>query len=108
MERLTKDKIEIQTWQMIPERMAELGLTADDGMTSAWYAHGDKLYAGAEAINHTMRSVWYIAPLTYLYYVPGIRQVQNRVYQWIADNRYKMPGATDACAVSQAGMRDEG
>ena len=76
-------------------------------MTQAWYVSADfsHISGGAEAINDTLRHVWYLAPFTYLYYVPGIRQLQNRVYRWIADNRYNMPGSTAACAVKPQGSK---
>lgn len=100
MKVFTKDRVDIQAWQRIPEKMAELGLTAEDGMTSAWFVSAENhLSAGAEAINRTLRTVWWLAPITYLYHIPGIKQLQNRTYQWIADNRYKLPGSTEACAI---------
>lgn len=70
-------------------------------MRQAWYVSADSqhLSGGAEAINDTLRHVWYLWPFTWLYYLPGIRQLQDRVYRWIADNRYRLPGSTDACAV---------
>lgn len=100
METWTKGQIELKGWQFIPERMAELGLTAVDGLSKAWFVdqHG-RLTGGAEAINQALRTVWWAKPFTYLYYVPGIRQLQDRAYQWIADNRHRLPGSTEACAV---------
>lgn len=96
----TNQAIEIQGWQFIPERMKELGLTAADGMTQVWFVdqHG-RLSGGAEAANRAMRLTWWAKPFTYLYHVPGIQQIQKWGYRWIANNRYKMPGSTEACAV---------
>ncbi|MEM7113397.1 MAG: DUF393 domain-containing protein [Chloroflexota bacterium] len=100
METWTKGRVDVQAWQFIPERMAAVGLTAEDGMEQAWFVgENGRLTGGAEAINQVMRTVWWAKPFTYLYNVPGIRQLQNRAYHWVADNRYKMPGATDACAI---------
>lgn len=80
--------------------MAAVGLTAEDGMEQAWFVNANgRLTGGAEAINQVMRYVWWAKPFTYLYHVPGIRQLQNWAYGWVAANRYKMPGATDACAI---------
>lgn len=100
MEAWTKHKIDVKGWQFIPERMAALGLTAEDGYAKAWFVdkHG-RLTGGAAAVNQAMRYAWWAKPLTYLYYLPGMRQLQDRLYQWIADNRYRMPGSTAACAV---------
>lgn len=100
METWTHNKIDVQGWQTIPERMAKLGLTAEDGMSKAWFldAQGN-LIGGAEAVNQAMRYTWWAKPFTYLYDLPFIRPLQDRLYQWVADNRYKMPGSTAACAV---------
>ncbi|MFT5196836.1 MAG: putative DCC family thiol-disulfide oxidoreductase YuxK [Candidatus Promineifilaceae bacterium] len=100
MKAWTKGAIELKGWQFIPERMAELGLTMEDGLVQAWFVTADgRLTGGAEAINLSMRYVWWARPFTWLYSVPGIRQLQDRAYRWIADNRHKMPGSTDACAI---------
>ena len=32
-----------------------------------------------------------------IYRVPGIRFIQNAVYRWIADHRYRFPGTTPYC-----------
>lgn len=79
--------------------MAEYGLTAEDGMTQVWYIDGTHLSGGAEAFNDVMRLVWWAKPFTYLYHLPGIRQIQDWVYRWVADNRYRMPGSTAACEI---------
>jgi predicted DCC family thiol-disulfide oxidoreductase YuxK len=80
--------------------MAELGLTDEDGMAKVWFVdQRGKLSGGAEAVNYAMRHVWWAKVFTYLYPIPGIRQLQDWGYQWVADNRYRMPGSTDACAL---------
>ena len=80
--------------------MEALGLTMEDGLTQVWFVSADgELSGGAEAINLAMRYAWWARPFTWLYYVPGIRYLQNRAYRWIAANRYKMPGSTEACAI---------
>ena len=106
MARLVKtligERVEVAAWQFIPERMAQIGLTDEDGMAQAWYVSADSNHVsgGAEAINDTLRHAWYFRPFTYLYYVPGIRQLQDWGYKWVADHRYQMPGSTAACAVN--------
>lgn len=82
--------------------MDRLGLTIDDVMSKAWYVSADftRLTGGAEAINDTIRHAWYLYPVSYLYYMPGMRQLQDRIYQWVADNRYRLPGSTAACAIN--------
>ena len=102
MRTWTKDNVELIGWQFIPEKMAELGLTAEDGMTQVWFVdEGGQLSGGAEAINRSMRFVWWANPFTWLYFVPGIRQVQDRIYRWVANNRHNMPGSSAACEIPQ-------
>ncbi|MCZ7671310.1 MAG: DUF393 domain-containing protein [Chloroflexi bacterium] len=87
----TQGQVEPQPWQAIPNQMAALGLTAEDGMAKAWFVseNGD-LSGGAEAVNRAMRRCWWIKPFTFLYPLPGIRQLEDWVYQWVADNRHRL------------------
>ena len=43
--------------------------------------------------------IWWARPFTWLYRLPGMRWIEEKVYRWIANNRYRMPGSTAACAV---------
>ena len=96
----TKNKITIEPWQMIPDTLAALNLTAADGMTQVWFVQSNgHLSGGAAAVNEAMANVWWARPFTYLYRLPGIKQLQDRVYRWVADNRYRLPGSPDLCAV---------
>ncbi len=80
--------------------MAQLNLTVEDGMTQVWFvAKNGRLTGGAEAINQAMKHCWWAKPFTFFYPIPGIKQLQDKVYRWIADNRYRMPGSTAACAI---------
>ena len=99
MEAWTAGKVELAAWQFIPERLTALGLTTDDVMTSVWFVENGRLFAAAEAMNRVMRYAWWAKPVTYLYPLPGMKQIQERVYRWIADNRHRMPGSTAACAL---------
>jgi predicted DCC family thiol-disulfide oxidoreductase YuxK len=91
--------VEIRPWQDSLELMAQYGLTAEDGMSQVWYIDQSGVSGGAEAFNNVMRLVWWAKPFTYLYYLPGIRQIQDWVYRWVADNRYRMPSSTAACEI---------
>ena len=84
---------------MIPEQLATLGLTAKDGMKQVWFWENGRLSGGAEAVNQLLRHLWWFRPVTYLYYLPGIRQLQDWGYRWVADNRHRLPGGTPACAI---------
>ncbi len=100
MESWTNGRIALYPWQAIPEQMAARGLTAEDGMDRAWFvAANGRLTGGAEAINQALRYCWWLRPFTTLYAVPGIRQLQDWVYRWVAANRYRLPGSTPQCAL---------
>jgi predicted DCC family thiol-disulfide oxidoreductase YuxK len=32
-----------------------------------------------------------------VYFVPGLRQIANGLYDWVARNRYRLRGRTDDC-----------
>ena len=44
-------------------------------------------------------SVPLLAPGWPLLWIPGVAPIGRRVYRWVARNRHKMPGASDACAI---------
>ena len=93
----------VRAWQMIPTEMASLDLTEADGMRQAWFVDADnRLTGGAAAINAALAYVWWARPLRWLYQVPGLRQLEERLYRWVAANRNRMPGTTDACALPQS------
>jgi predicted DCC family thiol-disulfide oxidoreductase YuxK len=59
-----------------------------------------RVYGGAEALVKLInygQPVW--GKLLYPYYIPGIRQLANVSYAWVARNRYKLFGKLpeDAC-----------
>lgn len=84
--------------------MEQLGLTAEDGIYQAWYVDdNDHLTGGAEAVNQACRQIWWLKPLSYFYYLPGFRQLEDRAYRWIAENRHRFPGSTAACAMPEPG-----
>ena len=53
--------------------------------------------SGAEAIATTLRLRPLLAPLAWLYYIPGIRQVADWGYRQVARNRYAWQ--RDVCAL---------
>ncbi|PJK19975.1 thiol-disulfide oxidoreductase DCC family protein [Mycolicibacterium goodii] len=77
---------------------ALLGVPADRMTTAAWWLdQTGEVYRGAEAVNAAV-SVAYGSPIPLrLYRIPGIRQLQDAVYRWIAAHRYRFPGATPHC-----------
>jgi len=100
VESWTHGRIKPRPWQAIPEQMAALGLTDEDGMAQVWFMDvNGRLSGGAEGVNRAMRYCWWARPFTILYALPGIRQLQNWVYHWVAANRYRLPGRTPQCAL---------
>ena len=60
---------------------------------------GGQIYGGAEAIAATLQLRPVLAPVGWLYYVPGIRQVADWTYRLVARNRFDWPDVClhDAC-----------
>jgi predicted DCC family thiol-disulfide oxidoreductase YuxK len=56
-----------------------------------------RVYAGAGAVARLFRTIPIVGILAYLYYVPGVRQLSEIAYAFIAKNRYKLFGKTQAC-----------
>ncbi len=80
--------------------MAALRLTETDGMTQVWFVDANRqLTGGAEAINQALHYSYWLRPFTIFYPLPGIRQIQDWLYRWVAQNRYRLPGSTSQCAV---------
>jgi predicted DCC family thiol-disulfide oxidoreductase YuxK len=71
----------------------------DDRLLEAmrWLDSSGAVYTGAEA----WAAAWSVAlgtrlPLRF-YRIPGIRFVQNAVYRWVANHRYRFRGTTPYC-----------
>jgi predicted DCC family thiol-disulfide oxidoreductase YuxK len=71
----------------------------DDRLLEAmrWLDASGAVYTGAEA----WAAAWSVAlgtrlPLRF-YRIPGIRFIQNAVYRWVANHRYRFRGTTPYC-----------
>lgn len=51
-----------------------------------------QVYRGFEAAVHAVATRPIVGKLAYFYYVPGIRQICDRFYAWIAARRYRLAG----------------
>jgi predicted DCC family thiol-disulfide oxidoreductase YuxK len=52
-----------------------------------------------------------LVPLFPVLWIPGAAPIGRAIYRWVARNRHKMPGASDACVIdsgSSAGASDRG
>jgi len=64
---------------------------------SWWLDESGAVYGGAEAINAALSVALGTRLPLRIYRIPGIRFVQNAVYRWIANHRYRFPGTTPYC-----------
>lgn len=99
LERIGPDA-EIVAWQLTD--LAELGITEEQAADAVqWVQIDGTVRSGHEAIAGVLTSAgrtWKIIGRTIL--LPGISWMAARVYRLVADNRYRLPGSTPACARS--------
>jgi predicted DCC family thiol-disulfide oxidoreductase YuxK len=97
LERIGPDA-EIVAWQLTD--LAELGVTEREATESVqWIKPDGEVRSGHEAIAAALASAgrgWRIGARAIL--LPGISRVSAGVYRLVADNRYRLPGGTPACA----------
>ena len=85
---------------------ASVGLTLEECKASAWAIAPDGgYYRGAEAVNALVAAALGTAVPLLLYYLPGIRQLEDFIYSLIAYNRSRLPGDQPYCAQYQAECR---
>jgi predicted DCC family thiol-disulfide oxidoreductase YuxK len=99
LERIGPDA-EIVAWQLTD--LAELGITEEQAAGAVQLVQIDgTFHSGHEAIAAVLGSagrIWRIAGRALL--LPGISSIAARAYRLVADNRYRLPGGTPACAVN--------
>ena len=85
---------------------ASVGLTLEECKASAWAIapDGDR-YRGAEAVNALVSVALGSAVPLLVYYLPGIRRLQDFIYSLIASNRSRLPGDQPYCAKRPAECR---
>jgi predicted DCC family thiol-disulfide oxidoreductase YuxK len=88
------------------EEMARFPASVREGIGGALQlvsADGE-IASGAAAVNRVLatRRVWRL--ITWLYWVPGIRQVTDVLYKVVARNRYRIMGKADACETGACPM----
>lgn len=74
------------------------GLTVEECETAAWAVLSDgRRYRGAGAINASLAvALGTYLPL-FLYSLPGVKRLQDVVYDWVASNRGWLPGDVPYC-----------
>jgi len=97
LERIGPDA-EIVAWQLTD--LAELGVTEEQAADAVqWVEVDGTVRTGHEAIAAVLSSagrVWRIAGRVLLW--PGLSWLAAGGYRLVADNRYRLPGGTPACA----------
>lgn len=100
LERIGPDA-EIVAWQSTD--LAELGITEQQATDAVqWVQIDGAVRSGHEAIAATLNTagrIWKIIGRMIL--LPGISWMAAKVYRLVADNRYRLPGSTPACAAAE-------
>ena len=85
---------------------ASAGLTLEECKASAWaIAPNGGRYRAAEAVNALVGCALGTALPLLVYYLPGIRQLQDLIYSLIASNRSRLPGDPPYCSQHPAECR---
>ena len=85
---------------------ASVGLTLEECKASAWAIAPDgRRYRAAEAMNALVACALGTAVPLLLYYLPGIRRLQDFIYSVVASNRSRLPGDRPYCAQHPAECR---
>ena len=85
---------------------ASVGLTLEECKASAWAIAPDGgRYRGAEAVNAVVACALGTAVPLLVYYLPGIRRLQDFIYYLIASNRSRLPGDQPYCSQRPAECR---
>lgn len=97
LERIEPDA-EIVAWQFAD--LAELGITEEQAADAVqWIQVDGTVHSGHEAIASVLRTagrIWKAVSRTLL--LPGLSWLAAKAYRLVADNRYRLPGGTPACA----------
>jgi predicted DCC family thiol-disulfide oxidoreductase YuxK len=100
LERIGPDA-EIVAWQLTD--LAALGMTEEQAADAVqWVQIDGTVRSGHEAIAAVLSTagrIWRIVGRSLL--LPGISSMAARAYRLVANNRYRLPGGTPACAVTR-------
>ena len=62
-----------------------------------WLDASGQVYGGAEAANAAVSAALGTRLPLLVYRIPGVSAVQEAIYRWVADHRYRFPGTTPYC-----------
>jgi predicted DCC family thiol-disulfide oxidoreductase YuxK len=81
-----------------PGTAERLGVADSNLMDSVrWLDAEGNVYAGAEAANAAVSVALGTRIPLMIYRIPGIRSLEEAVYRWVAEHRYRFPGTTPYC-----------
>jgi predicted DCC family thiol-disulfide oxidoreductase YuxK len=81
-----------------PGVAARLGVPDDQLLEAVrWLDQSGAVYEGAEAANAAVSVALGTRLPILVYRAPGIRHLQDAVYRWVANHRYRFPGKTPYC-----------
>lgn len=110
IERRLPDAVRVAPWQILD--LAEFGLTEHDVTTAAyWVDPTGQTHRGHLGIGRALIAAggaWWL--VGQLIITPPVSWIARLIYSFIAKNRHRMPGATDACRVdlgASSGRPDE-
>jgi predicted DCC family thiol-disulfide oxidoreductase YuxK len=91
---------EIVAWQHTD--LGELGITEQQATEAVqWVQIDGTVRSGHEAIAAILNTAGWIWKITgRMILLPGISWIAAKIYRLVADNRYRLPGSTPACARS--------
>lgn len=91
----------------LPGAPARVGATVEECLAAVRWQHADgSRAAAAEAINSALAAALGTPVPVLVYRVT--RRLQEWLYRWVADNRYRLPGATPWCERYPADCRAAG
>lgn len=92
--RLARGELELRSFREegVLERFHPLGLAQCEKAMQLIDTDGH-IVEGAEAVVAAVQGRWF-GPIAKAYYVPGIRQVSDALYGWVARNRFRISGQT--------------
>ncbi|WP_344127919.1 DUF393 domain-containing protein [Saccharopolyspora halophila] len=90
-------RMRVLPWQEAD--LAELGTNEERARAEVlWVATSGRISGGAAAVADLLKACRVPWPLLgRLMSAPLVRGLADRAYRWVADNRYRLPGATPAC-----------
>lgn len=77
--------------------LERFGLSDADARASVWAVCGEQRRSGAAAVNAAADAALGIGLCVALYRLPLIGRVQERVYRWVAEHRYRFRGVRPWC-----------